>query len=92
MVLEPVDTVPLFHLLLSSESRQHVFVQFVIYETVNAVFLCEPVDYISFVLSDSFAKVACDSDINGAISFAGENINRRLLMRHQHAGFPLSRE
>jgi hypothetical protein len=54
--------------------------------------LCEPLYYIIFVLPDTGLNVARYPDIEGAISFAGQDVDRWLSARHQHAGFPLARE
>jgi hypothetical protein len=54
-------------------------VQLVINKQVNSVFSCKTIDKTTSMLPHAFLKVTRHSDVKSAVSFAGENIDCRLL-------------
>ena len=49
-------------------------------QRVDTVFLCKPVDQIVLVLIDSLDKIGRDSDIQGTVPLAREDVDTRPLL------------
>ena len=57
--------------------------QLVIHQAMDAVSLRETLDHIVFVFPRTLGEVTGHSDVQGAVSLAGKDIDRRLF-RHPH--------
>ena len=66
---------PILDLFLTLDRLADVVVHLEPNECVHAMLLGEPIDEIVFVFVDSLYEVGRDSGVQGAISFAGENVD-----------------
>ncbi len=69
-------------LLLTDDGGFHRVLHFVVNQQVNMLFACKAINQVALVLPHTAYQVGSHSGIKRPIRFAGQNVDRRLLVGH----------
>lgn len=75
---------PCFNLFFSCNSRESVFILFIINKNFAVITSTESRNLVMFVLIDAFYQITGHTRIQSAVSLICHNINCRLFMLHSH--------